>query len=715
MTVWAHHPEQLWMRRRMTFVATGLLCCMACVIGRVYYLKVHMRAELEDRRTTTERDVTYEPRRGRILDRNGAELAITVKAPSVYANPRRISKPEQTIAALAPLLKLSPEELRKKLNKKRAFVWLARKIHPEQAAAISALKLEGVHIKDEHKRFYPQGDVAGQIVGFVGMDNKGLEGLERSFNRTLTGESLKIQGTRDASGRMMLTGQTPQLDALEGESVQLTIDEQLQRVAQRALTDQVDKYKAKGGYAIVLDVATGEVLALANTPRFDPNRFRDHTSEDWRLRPVTDTFEPGSVIKPLVLAAALQERGVKLHSTFDCEKGRIKIGRYTIRDSHPNDTLTAAQIVQQSSNIGAYKIAQTIGPKALHRYLKAFGFGQRTGLGVRGEQPGLVWPSERWAEVSFANIAFGQGFTSTPLQVAQSVAAIANGGMMLEPRLIRAVVGKDGKPVKRFEPRLVRQIVSPDVARRTAWAMSLVTTEEGTAKQAAMEPFTVAGKTGTAQKVNPKTRRYDPRMWVASFVGFFPAERPRVVIAVMIDEPHKIHYGGTVAAPVFKRIAEEAISVLGLLPVPEAERFDLTASTLKLRGQSAATPAPEPVASKKKDKLKGKDTRPSAGDAPADEAADSGAPPLTGDLLDHVTPQGDGVVMPRLEGLTLRQALHHTRQLGVLPDIQGWGRVTAQHPAPGEVWRPGQAIRLELAPATHSGLVADEPSTGSAP
>lgn len=438
---------------------------------------------------------------------------------------------------------------------------------------------------------------------------------------------------------------------------------------------------------MAIDVQTGEILAFANTPKFNPNKLKEHTSSDWRLRNLTDTFEPGSVVKPLVLAAALEEGTVRLGTMFDCEKGRIKIGRYTIRDSHAHDALTAAEVVKVSSNICAYKMAQTYGKEKLYSYLRAFGFGSRAGVGLPGEQPGLVWPAARWAEVSFANVAFGQGFTATPLQVVAAIAAIANDGMLLRPRLIKRIVDGDGEVVEEGKVELVRRVVSADAARQAAWAMSLVTMEGGTAKKADMEHFTVAGKTGTAQKVNPKTRRYDPNMWVASFVGFFPAEAPRVAIGVMIDEPHGSHYGGVVAAPVFTQIADAAIASLGILPIPESERFDrgeeLDAKSSKKKGEEAEAPV-EYLAP-----------------APARVAA-----PRVG--------QDGAIETPDLTGMTMRQALAQARTLGALPRASGWGRVVSQRPEPGEPWAQGQTLELEFSPAVRQDLVAEEPAAGGA-
>lgn len=701
MTTWRDDQRSRGIKLRMAIVVSLFMLGLCGVIGRVYYLQAIAQEDLESRRTVVDRSMTFKPRRGSILDRNGKELAISVKAPSIYVHPRQLEDRDAAATQLARILDMPREDVYKKLDPKRSYAWLARQIHPDAADKVMALDLKGVGLAREHKRYYPQQGLAGQIVGFVGIDSNGLEGIESAFERQLAGDMTQIMGQRDARGRMMLTQEAPRFEAFEGASVELTIDERIQRVAENELNKQIEKYSAKGGYAVVLHAKTGEVLALANTPSFDPNRFKEFTSSDWRLRNITDTFEPGSVVKPLVLAAALQEQTVNLQTKFDCEKGRIKIGRYSIRDSHAHETLTAAEVVQVSSNICAYKMAQTIGRDKLYQYYKSFGFGARSGLGMRGEQPGLLWPAERWAEVSFANIAFGQGFTATPLQVANATAAIANSGMLMKPRLVRRVLDRDGNVIDQPRPELIRQVVSPEVAEQTARAMALVTIEGGTAKQAAMKDFTVAGKTGTAQKVNPKTRRYDSRMWVASFVGFLPAEDPEIVIAVSIDEPQRVHYGGVVSAPVFKKIAQEAVHVLGILPTPEHERWKVAPDPEPAEGEEAVLPSPVKIAAVLE---------------PEEDVHvfDLGSTTLSeDDGVDTQVRVEGGIRMPNLRGLTVRQAIAQGQRLGALPEINGWGRVVSQSPEAGEIWRDGDPIKLELLPATDHVLIAEEPSGGS--
>lgn len=666
--------RDFWIRIRMGAIVGFLSIMFSAVIVRVYHLQVVQGAELAEKAVGQQmREIKLQARRGNILDRNHLELAVSVESPSVFIRPRQIKDKEGVINALVDILGVEREWAEKRVSSTTPFIWVKRQIAPELAEKLAARNLAGIGFTPESKRFYPLKERAGQLLGFVGIDSNGLEGIERKYEKDLAGGDYYLQGYKDARGMTMLTEATPEFREFEGKSIVLTIDERLQRVAEEAIAEQATKYNAKAAYSVVVDPKTGEILAMANWPSFDPNRFKEAVAEDWRLRNVTDTFEPGSTFKPLVLAAALQEKKVNINSTFDCENGRIKIGKYTIRDSHPEGVLSVGEIIQESSNICSYKIAQTLGRDTFYQYIRAFGFGRNTGLGFRGEQPGLVWPPDRWAEVSFANIAFGQGLTSTPLQMAMGIATIANGGNLFKPMIVKSVLDKDGQVVRENQPTLLRQVVSPEVARQVSWTMSLVT-ERGTGKQAKLEHFTVGGKTGTAQKVNPETRRYDPNMWIASFVGFAPAEDPEFVVLVMVDEPQKMHYGGVVAAPAFKKIMTEALTLRGVRPIEEGKRFRFDDGT-----EVAAAPKPivlEPTS----------------------------LPPL---------PVADGDGVPDFRGLPLRVALERARALGVLPAIEGWGRVIAQEPPPGTPLEEEFELSLVLSPASRQALVAEEPSSGT--
>ncbi|RAL23478.1 penicillin-binding protein [Lujinxingia litoralis] len=676
--------ERLWLKTRFSLVAAFFSLGFVAVGARVYYLQtVESRALQERAAIEWNEEVTRQARRGDILDRNGAELAVSVEVPSIHANPRKIENPELVARSLAPHLKLSFDTLVARLSRDASFVWLERQTNPSAAEAIRELKLSGVHITKEYKRYYPLREIAGQLIGFVGIDGEGLEGLERQLDSTLAGGTYQMRVTRDAQGRAMLLSDAPSFGEFEGHSVRLTIDEKIQRVAEQALAEQVTEFEAKGGWAVAMDVHTGDILALANTPSFDPNRFREHVSADWRLRAVTDTFEPGSVFKPFVLAAALQEQATTLDKSYELENGRMQIGRNFIRDTKRRESLTSAEIMQVSSNIGSYKIAQEIGRDLLYDYIRAFGFGQRTDVALRGEQAGLLRRPDSWAEITFANISFGHGLTTTPLQLAAGTAALANGGMLMKPRIIDAVLNRDGEVVEREEPTLVRRVVSEEAAAQTAWAMSLVTIPGGTGTRAAIPHVTVAGKTGTAQKVNPETRRYDPDLWIAGFMGFAPAEEPDVAVVVFIDEPQKSHYGGKVAGPAFAKITAEALRVRGVLPLAPEDRFQLEEEPPAALDTQVAPPAPEHVV-----------TLP------------------TMRVLDIAEDEVAHGQLPNFQELTLRQAVDRARGVGVVPDISGWGRVVHQDPPAGTPLEEVAHLELALAPGGRHGMLAREPSTG---
>lgn len=703
-----------WIRVRMGVIVSLMVGGLLAVLGRVYYLQTVKREELVDwAREQTSETVELRASRGEILDRTGKELAVTTEVPSLFARPGEIEQPDRAARRLAGHLSVAREELRERLDSGKPFVWLERKTDPATAEAVEELEIRGVGSLPEHKRYYPMGPLAGQLLGFVGVDGNGLEGLERKLNSTLTGETYEVSGMRDARGRTIVSKQLPDLEEMEGNTVELTIDERIQRVTERAVAEQVDAYDAEAGYGVVLEVDSGEILAMATTPRFDPNRFRDFETSDWRLRPVTDTFEPGSIFKPFVLGAALEEGAVSLHSEFECEEGVMEVGDHLIRDTHPMEELTAAQIIQESSNIGAYKVARTIGRERLYEYIRAFGFGSRTGLGIRGEQPGVVRPSEGWADITFANIAFGQGITATPLQVATGMSAIANGGLLLEPRVVSRIERPDGAVERETQPRLVRRVLSEETARRTAKAMSLVTLEEGTGSKAALEDFTVAGKTGTAQKVDPDTGQYAPDEWLGSFIGFAPAERPDVLALVMIDEPQDETYGGVVAAPAVRTILEKSLTVRGTTAVVEDERFDRAAFVEGDSVEKTGTEPPEEGAVVERSGGAIENEHGPPGDDPAEVLA---AMPVSGGTSDSEgqrDEQGMGVSVPDLRGLTLRAAVRRAEQRSIRPVVEGWGRVVAQRPRPGSALGPGERMSIVLAPRRSADRSAGEPAQGA--
>lgn len=676
---------RFWLKVRIGLVATAFAIGFVAVVGRVYYLQTVESEALEQRvADQREGEVTRQARRGDIRDRNGAELAVSVQVPSVYARPRLLGDLQREAVRLAEILEADEAEILDQLETDSPFVWLERQTHPETAERIEELETTGVGTMTEYDRYYPMGPLAGQLLGFVGIDGEGLEGIERQFDDELSGDPFEMRVARDAGGRELALSDIPQFGTFEGHHVHLTIDEKVQRVAHEALRRQIDEYDAKGGYAVAMDVDTGDVLAMVDAPAFDPNRYLDFTTGDWRLGTVADTFEPGSVFKPFLLAGALQEGTTRLDREYDVEDGRMRIGNNTISDVIRDEEMTTTEIIQKSSNVGSYKMARQLGRETYYDYIRAFGFGARTGVGIPGEQSGVVWPSDRWAEITFANVAFGQGLSATPLQLARGVAALANGGMVMEPRVVAEVRDRTGQTVWSDEPTMVRRVLSEDVARRVAWAMSKVTEEDGTGTQGDLEHFTVAGKTGTAQQVDPETGEYDPDSWISGFVGFAPAEEPEVAVAVFVDEPEDVRYGGRVAGPAFADITEEALSQRGTLPLPPEKRFADSEGPDEAMEADIADPAPKETVV-----------------LPPRRVVD-GRPDAT-----------DEQTVPNFVNLTLRQALEVAREADIVPRVTGTGVVADQQPEPGTPVEETAEVVLTLHSPAELKMTEDESALDS--
>ncbi|HJQ73739.1 MAG TPA: penicillin-binding protein 2, partial [Gaiellaceae bacterium] len=505
--------------------------------------------------------------RGPIVDRHGEALALSVDVPSVYVRPREFRRPD-AIPALAAALHLPAKLVRGRTTSSRPFVWLERQAPPREAEAVEALGLAGVYTVAEGRRFYPHRQLAAHVLGFVGVDAQGLEGIERRFDRVIRGQPHDIEADRDAHGRAMFTAGVP-VPPDEGSRIELTIDAAIQEVTERELAAGVAAARAAGGAAIVLDPATGEILALANVPTFDPNQPGDlgdrRRRDRVRNRAITDPYEPGSTFKAILAAAAIEERVVRPTDALFCENGRYRIGKWTVHDTHPHGWIQFAEVIQFSSNIGASKVGDRLGAERYYRYLKAFGFGARSGLELPGESGGIVRPVERWARIDLATHSFGQGVSVTPVQMAAAFGAIANGGQLMRPYLVRRVVGPAGRATLENRPLVVRRVVSERTAATvTALLRRVVEEKGGTGERARMDDFPVAGKTGTAQKVNPQGGGYSAKR-IGSFVGFAPADAPRIVVLVLIDEPGAgSSYGGVVAAPVFSAIADAVLKRLGV-------------------------------------------------------------------------------------------------------------------------------------------------------
>ncbi len=505
--------------------------------------------------------------RGRILDRHLKPLAVSIRLTSVFADPRHVKNPARTARLLSPLVRRPVEELQAKLSQRdRGFVWLARRIpSPQTASQIQALHLAGIETIMEPQRVYPQGYLASHVIGFAGMDAKGLEGLEMVYDRLLKGEPGWRWLTRDARRRPVDGFQAPVVAPRDGLELVLTLDNTLQYIAEQELDRVFRQTKAKGATLVLLDPMTGEILALANRPTFDPNQL-DVPPDTRRNRAVTDTFEPGSVFKIVTAATAVAKKVVRPEETFYCEQGAFPVAGHVLHDHKPHGWLTFREVVTLSSNIGTAKVAMRVGPQALYQGIQAFGFGLPTGCGFPGEVSGTVRPTHQWSKLSITAIPMGQEVAVTALQLAQAVCVVANGGLLMKPWVVREIRDPAGAVVERFKPTVVRRVISPEVAQTLKEILAGVV-EEGTGKLAAVPGFRAAGKTGTGQKVEPNGL-YSHSRFVASFIGFVPVENPRLAMVVVVDEPRPFYYGGVVAAPVFRQVAAEALAYLNVNEQP---------------------------------------------------------------------------------------------------------------------------------------------------
>ena len=635
--------REKWARVRMRFVALLFAVVFVLVAGRAFFLQVLQKDRLVKlAEKQHQRIVALTPGRGAIYDRHSAPLAVSIEMDSCYAETRNLENLPDAAAKLAPLLGSSRQELETKLKASRNFVWLSRRMAPEQAGKVRALDLEGVGFVKESKRFYPNSEVAAQVIGFTGVDPGGLEGVEKKYDSTILGNTGYLVTERDALGRDIdLKRGGEGKSGSKGSNVVLTLDKNVQYIAEKELAKAVEKNGAKAGIAIVMEPDSGQVLAMANYPTFNPNNFAKYGSAAHRNRAISDSFEPGSTFKIFLVASALENRAIRPGDSFDCENGRYSLSGRTIHDTHSYGTLSVQQILKYSSNIGAAKIGSRLGSERLYAALSGFGFGEKSDIDLPGETTGMLRPQAKWYGIDLATISFGQGVTATALQITAAVAAVANGGNLMKPYLVDRITDDSGVVLKQFTPQLKRRVISAETAKIVAHMLEGVVNEGGTGTNAAVEGYRVAGKTGTAQKVDPATRGYSARKRTASFVGFVPLENPRLVILVVVDEPQTSPYGGVVAAPAFSAIAQQTLCYLKVPPERSARKM------------------PEPVGAKSALK-------------PEPESAEGG-----------VVEGSEAGSMPNFRGMSMRQVLRVMEKRSLNVKLQGSGRAVSQSPPPG--------------------------------
>lgn len=620
------------------------------------------------------RKVELQAPRGTIFDARGRELAVSVEVDSVWVDPSRVEDTVAMASELAGVLKIDRRALTRSMDGAREFAWVARLLDPPQAAAVRQLRLPGVGYLKESKRYYPMRQVASQVVGFAGVDNRGLEGIEGAYNTLVAGKAARRGVLRDARRGTVLLPNLSFRDPQPGSDLYLTIDVWIQYLLERELSAAVQSTGAKSGTALILDPNSGAVLAMASVPTFDPNRFGDYSRDQWRNRAVTDSLEPGSTFKMVTAAAALEANLVDPSDVFDCEKGSVVVRGKRIHDHHPFDQLTFREVIAKSSNVGAIKVGLLVGESLLYEQIRKFGFGRLTGIDLPGESAGLLQPVERWYKRAVAYISFGQGLSVTSVQLASAFAAVANGGQLYRPYVV-AAVGRDGvrQPLD-GRPEPMGRAVSASTARTLERLLEAVV-EEGTGRKAAIDGYRVAGKTGTAQKA-AASGGYAQGRYVASFVGFAPARRPRLVGLVALDEPdpRRGYHGGDVAAPVFSAVVGPALLYLGV--PPEREPMEVWPGQKDLSEQPVLTAAMPP------------------GQQPSRAESSQKLPDSEG--------SGEGS-LPDFSGLTARQAVVQTATLGLRADLHGWGLVSRQAPPPGspvdtaegrvELWLAGDSGR----------------------
>lgn len=558
-------------RNRVLVIIGLLLVAGGAIITRLFYLQVVWHQRLASRAASQMTgEVQFSPKRGIISDRNGCRLAVDVEVDSLYGVPSQVRDKGEVARVLAQATGRDAGQYLRELGKKRPFVWLQRRVSPQVSQRIAARGWEGVGFLKENKRFYPQRELAAQVLGVAGVDNQGLAGVELAYDAHLWRDAVWFVAERDALGNDILIAGPPLAALREGDEVRLTIDEVIQFIAQEELERGVREAGAQGGSIVILDPRSGDILAMANVPFFNPNEFQLFGPAHFRNRTISDTAEPGSIMKTFLLAAALEEKVVAPETPLFCENGAMPFVGGILHDVHPYGALDTSEVIIKSSNIGATKIALRLGGEKYHRYLKKFGFGDKTGVDLPGEVGGLLRPVSQWSGRSIASLAIGQEIAVTALQTASAFAAAVNGGELFKPRIVRELVGAEGRIVKSFPPAKIRRVISPETSRKVVENLVRVVTE-GTGKAAAVDGYTVAGKTGTAQKYDPQTRTYSSHKYLASFLGVAPARDPRLVILVMVDEPQGAIFGGSVSAPVFRRVVQRALRYLNVAPEVEAQ------------------------------------------------------------------------------------------------------------------------------------------------
>jgi len=514
----------------------------------------------------TERNIELLPKRGTIYDRNGSELSVSIDVESLFARPHLIENKGLAAIKISRILGVSHKTILKKFKKNKGFVWIKRQIPPEDASKIKKLGIKGLDFTDESQRFYPNKELAAQMLGFVGDDPRGLEGIEYEYDSVLKGKSKFLAINRDALGRQLFVDGANTSEEVQGNDITLTIDKNIQYIAEKELQAAISLSKAKNGIAIVMEPATGKVLAMAVAPLFNPNQYKKYERKTWRNRAITDEFEPGSTFKTFLMASALEENIIKPKDIFFCENGSYRVANRVIHDTHPHGWLNATKILKYSSNIGVSKIARHLGSELFYQHIRKFGFGEETGVAFPSEANGSIPRPYHIPEHTRSAMAFGQGISVSPLQLAAAYSSIANGGLYMKPYFIEKISHPNGMVIQETTPQVLRRVVSERTARTVRNMLKTVVSKGGTGEKAKTASYHVAGKTGTSQKIDKELNTYSSEKLIASFAGFAPADDPAITVLVIIDEPEKMMSGGAIAAPTFSRIISQTLNYLHITP-----------------------------------------------------------------------------------------------------------------------------------------------------
>ncbi len=537
---------------------------------RSFYLQVIGDNEIISRASSRfNYTVELSTHRGTILDRNEHPLAVSLDVSSIAANPRLIKNPYYEALRISKVLGVDNKLLASRLKSEKYFVWLKRHVTPEEVEQLKALNINGIGFYKESKRFYPERDAMANLLGFVGMEGSGLEGLELFYNNMLRGISRHVIAQRDGLGRTIYARGVSPETACEGYNLRLTIDRRMQYIAYAGLVDAINKHNANSGFVIITDPTTGAIYAMASYPSFDPNKGAYKNLFGHKNKAVVDTFEPGSVMKPFFVSWGLDNNLFRSSDSVFCENGKLSFHHVTIHDHEKYGWLTVSNVVKYSSNIGMVKLTSNIGPHSLYECMRTFGFGSPTGLDFSGEVRGIVRNPEKWTEVDTANVSFGQGFNVTGVQLISAFNAMVNGGLLVKPHLIDSILDAKGRVIHSYKPSIVRRVISPEASQQIVDIMKTVVESGGTGTAASMDAYKVFGKTGTAQKIDPITGTYSHGAYLTTFIGgvMDANDKPVMTVLVCIDEPYPFYYASQVACPLFKDISSKCTNVMNVVPL----------------------------------------------------------------------------------------------------------------------------------------------------